>query len=405
MAERGTDDVECTWVACSVCGADDAEPLYRRVHETGSILGRFEKTDVLCRACGFMYTNPRPTPEVMQQYYASASGASGSIYHGSESGSRLHSLVRERARFIARLIDEHGPTARASVLDVGCSVGDLLVGLGEALPGWRRVGLEPSESAARFALERGLEVATGDLETSLPEDRFELVCCISALEHVFDPRIALERLLRVLAPGGLLVLEVPDSTRPIAQVAEFYSFEHLSHFTRSSLAHCLREVGLEPIAFDDEVGIPNLRVCARRIGEGCGPAVEVRDERERLREAVAGYALERARFENAIVERLSPRIADWRERGERVAVYGAGMHTRFLADLLDLRGSVACVLDGDARKAGQRFLGWPVYGPNAIPALALDAILISTHAFEDEVYAAIAPTAAACGIDVVRCYA
>ena len=64
------------------------------------------------------------------------------------------------------------------------------------------------------------------------------------------------------------------------------------------------------------------------------------------------------------------------------------MHTRFLSDLLDLDDAVACVFDSDPGKIGGRFLDWPVHGPEALAALDLDAVVISTHAFEDEVFTA-----------------
>jgi len=102
---------------------------------------------------------------------------------------------------------------------------------------------------------------------------------------------------------------------------------------------------------------------------------------------------------------LADRVARWTGRAARVAVYGAGMHTRYLMELFDLGRSVTCLLDIDPRKTGSSFLGWRVFGPDAIPQLDLDAILISTNAFEEEVYSAIAPTARALEIEVVRCYA
>ncbi|HPG28579.1 MAG TPA: class I SAM-dependent methyltransferase, partial [Myxococcota bacterium] len=365
--------MEWVHVACAICGAEDADPIYRRTHHAGPTLGRFEKTDVLCNRCGFMYTSPRPSPEDMRRHYASASEASGSVFHRSEPGSRLHRLVTERVRFIESRLPDRADREPGRVLDVGCATGDLLAGLEARLPGWRRVGLEPSRSAARAAAARGIEVHEGDLEGAMPEGPFEIVTCISALEHFWDPRSALERIARALAPEGLLFVEVPDSLRPVAQIAEFYSWEHLSHFTRSSLECCLASVGLVPIAFDEEVGIPNLRVCARRAAAGEVLATRAGDDGAALRAAVDRHREARERFEQGLVERLGGRFARWRAEGARVGVYGAGMHTRFLSDLLDLDDAVACVFDSDPGKIGGRFLDWPVHGPEALAALDLDA--------------------------------
>ncbi|MBK7950963.1 MAG: class I SAM-dependent methyltransferase [Deltaproteobacteria bacterium] len=391
-------------IPCPLCGGRESDPAYAREHETGSALGRIRKIEVLCRTCGFMFTNPRPSPEDMRRYYSEASGASGDVFHSLQPGSRLERLTAERVRFANRLLEGRASTASGAILDIGCSTGDLLVGL--AREGWRRSGLEPSPRAAEKACARGLDVAVGEIErAAIPAGAFDLVTCISVLEHVSDLEAALAKIAIALRPGGLAIVEVPDSTRPEAQIAEFYSLEHLSHFTRGTLTRALGLAGLAPVAFDDAVGIPNLRVAVGRKGEvDASSSADVIDDRAELQAALARYVRERRALEQGLIERLSTRTMSWRASGARVAVYGAGMHTRFLMDLFDLAPSVACVLDSDPGKAGSAFLEWPVHAPDEIPRLELDAILISSNAFEAEIYAAIAPTAAQRGIEVVRCY-
>ena len=59
---------------------------------------------------------------------------------------------------------------------------------------------------------------TVDLDvTSLPypADHFDLVICSHVLEHVPDDRSAMRELCRVLRPGGVAILLVPMSTRPV----------------------------------------------------------------------------------------------------------------------------------------------------------------------------------------------
>lgn len=404
MDGRRGRDVRWVEIACPLCSGRESDPVHARDHETGSVLGRIRKVEVLCRVCGFMFTNPRPSPEDMRRYYAEASGASGDVYHSLSPGSRLERLTAERVHFVSRLLAARPTASAGAVLDIGCSTGDLLAGL--SLAGWRRSGIEPSPRAAEKARSRGLDVAMGEIETSaIPARAFDLVTCISVLEHVSDLKAALAKIAGALRPGGLAILEVPDSTRPEPQVAEFYSLEHLSHFTRGTLVYALREAGLTPIAFDDDIGIPNLRVAVVRLDDaGATQGGDPVDDRAELLAALDRYADARRALEQSLIERLSKRAAGWRERGTRVAVYGAGMHTRFLMDLVDLAPAIACVLDSDPGRVGGTFLDWRIHAPDEIPRLELDAILISSKAFEAEIHAAIAPTAAARGIEVVRCY-
>ncbi len=388
-------------VSCAVCGGDRAEPAYRREHETGSCLGRLEVRLVLCPGCGFLYANPRPTPEAMARYYRESRHASGAVFRESGEGSRHGALTERRARFLGRWIEAEG-RAGGVLLDVGCGRGDLLAAL--ELDRWRCLGLEPSPDASEAARARGLEVVAEALErTSLAPASFDAVACISVLEHAGDPRASAEDLARLLKRGGLCFVEVPDSARPQAQVSEFYSFEHLSHFTRGTLVRLMLGCGFEPLFVERDDAFPALRACFRHVGVDAVRPGDRFDDRDELIAALASYRAERSELERGLRERLGPRAAAWRSAGKRVAIYGAGVHTRFLLELVDLGEAVACVLDGDARKQGGEFLGWPVHAPSAAAELALDAVVLSSRAYQEEMFRAVAPLAEE-GVEIVRCY-
>jgi SAM-dependent methyltransferase len=93
--------------------------------------------------------------------------------------------------------------AGAAVLDVGARDG----GLKAYLPdGVRYQGVE---IAPEFA---GPDVLTHDVSQGLPfnDDSYDFVFCIEVLEHVPNPFGALTEMHRVLRPGGVLVVSVPN---------------------------------------------------------------------------------------------------------------------------------------------------------------------------------------------------
>jgi len=101
-----------------------------------------------------------------------------------------------------------GPGDR--VLEVGCGAGHLL----ERLPAGRAVGLDLAESLlARAArrLGRRAALAQGDAG-ALPfaTGAFDRVYCSEVLEHIVDPAAAVREIGRVLRPGGVAVLSVPN---------------------------------------------------------------------------------------------------------------------------------------------------------------------------------------------------
>lgn len=385
-------------VRCQLCGGRGDAPVYRRSFESMA-LGRVEVALVVCSDCGFLYTDPRPTREALARHYAEGDFASAVVWREREGDVRHTRFLARRTTFTTR----HAPAlGRGRLLDVGCSGGDFLAAVG--LHGWVRAGLEPSRAAALRARGQGFAVAQEALEENhLPPEVFDVVTAFSVLEHVWDVREAVGALERLLAPGGLLVVEVPDATRAPAQVAEFFSVEHLSHFSPGSLTRLLRLFGLRVEALERVEG-PALLAAARKVGREEAWRVSVADDRGEVVEAIERYARERETFEAGLRERFAPWLERWSREGARVAVYGAGEHTRFLLDLLPLRPHVVALLDGDPRKHGSRVHDLPVHAPEELGSLAVDAVVLSSEPFQEEMAARIAPLAAASGASVVRCY-
>jgi len=362
---------------------------------------------VLCGRCGFLRAGPRPDPRELAAHYAS-SRASGSTWHATGPGSRIERLLADRTRAVVRAMEaleaERPSAASLAWLDVGCGGGELLDAVRRE--GWRRSGLDPDPGAAAGARSRGLAVRAEALEDAEPVAH-DLVSCVSCLEHAWDVEGFVARLARCVRPGGWLFASVPDTLRAEPQVAEFFGYEHLSHFTPATLRRLLARHRLA-VAHVERTEGPALQVLARRTGESIPRSAaaerEERAQRTELAEVMRRYAEERAGFERDLRERLEPRVRGWVEGGRRVGVYGAGEHTRYLLDLVPLRGIVRAILDGDPAKLGSRFLDWEVRAPEEAGALGLDAVVLSSRPFQDEMEERLAPTAAEHGIEVLRCY-
>lgn len=97
-----------------------------------------------------------------------------------------------------------GPKAR--VLDVGCGDGYFL----SLLPQPTKLGLELNPEAVVKARQRGVDVRQGGLE-SMPDASADALSLFQVLEHLPAPRQLLAEAVRVLAPGGVLLVAVPDN--------------------------------------------------------------------------------------------------------------------------------------------------------------------------------------------------
>jgi 2-polyprenyl-3-methyl-5-hydroxy-6-metoxy-1,4-benzoquinol methylase len=149
-----------------------------------------------------------------------------------------------------------GIEPRATALDVGCGVGRWSVQL--ARVGYRVTGFDLSSNMIARARERAAsldcEFSTGDAAQLELGRRFDLILCVTVLQHIVAPsaaRQAIGRLATHLQPGGRLVLleAAPsrecgrcDSATFTARTADWY----LSAL-RSAGLHIVVMRGVDPI--------------------------------------------------------------------------------------------------------------------------------------------------------------
>jgi SAM-dependent methyltransferase len=177
-----------------------------------------------------------------------------------ESSGRPRALLRRVAKALQRRSELRRPPiglrpARAArLLDVGCGRGDLGALMIEL--GWTVTGIEPSAAACEVAEGRGMEMYCGTLASvDLADRSFEIVSFRHSFEHVYDPNVDLQRVLPHLAPGGQLMLSVPNFgswQRKLFGSAWFHLDlpRHRFHYTGAGLTRLLERHGLEVVAVD-----------------------------------------------------------------------------------------------------------------------------------------------------------
>lgn len=199
-----------------------------------------------CGACGIVRTSPSPAPERMARYYPAA-------YYGDASSARFPAPVEAlqrvlygaRARAVERLAGGPG-----RVLDVGCGRGFLLDAFRRR--GWEVQGTELEDRSAAHAREvLGIPVHTGPADAwPWPEAHFDAVVFWHVLEHLAEPHLALERARRLLRPGGVLLVGVPNFASPEARLAAAGWFHldvprHAVHLSPRWLARALDAAGFD----------------------------------------------------------------------------------------------------------------------------------------------------------------
>lgn len=190
-----------------------------------------------CDSCGAATTFPLPDDAELQAAYAGFyRPASGRFSGGADR------LLRWTRGLLARRLDRRSPPG--PILDVGSGEGALLDAL--AARGREAVGLERGEQAARAGIEvKPVEIVDFD---ERPET-WAAVVFWHSLEHLREPRDAVDRAARLLAPSGVLVVAVPNlaSWQARALAGRWLALDvprHLVHLPAAALLDGLRECGL-----------------------------------------------------------------------------------------------------------------------------------------------------------------
>lgn len=165
-----------------------------------------------CQACGFEAST------------LEGHAASPDVHDAIDEDARidaLNALRESNFRVIVRILGRLHPK-RGRLLDVGCAHGWFL--RAAAADGWEAVGIEPDPRMARFARDAGMTVRAGMFPSALaPGERFDCIVFNDVFEHLPDVGGALRACHSLLAPGGLLVLNLPDARGPFYRVARALS--------------------------------------------------------------------------------------------------------------------------------------------------------------------------------------
>jgi SAM-dependent methyltransferase len=102
------------------------------------------------------------------------------------------------------------------MIEIGCGAGNALASFARFRPAWNITGVDFSVqglAVARAALPQGTFIQADIPEwiRQAPSGQAQLVICEHVIEHVFDPTDLFHHLVRLLAPGGQLLLSIPNA--------------------------------------------------------------------------------------------------------------------------------------------------------------------------------------------------
>jgi len=227
---------------------------------------------------GYFEFEPKPRAEELEAHYRAA-------YHGASHRRKPVAAKSDAERaWIARtlefrhaLVGRHlGTRAAGAMLDVGAGAGWALAHYDTL--GWSCVGLDLSADSCRAhnaGMVSRLRLAPlVDGMRALHDEgrRFDLVLLDNVIEHLAAPGEALALARRLLAPGGIALVEVPNDFSSVQEVllregkvgTQYWVSwpEHLQYFNAQGLAALAADQGLVQVDLISDFPIDWFLFCA-----------------------------------------------------------------------------------------------------------------------------------------------
>jgi SAM-dependent methyltransferase len=240
--------------ACPICSATERSTVIEYPEL------RFSK----CTSCGLVYKSdedPNLSTRLAKAYDA------GYFQNGQSQYLKRwdHRVAKCRRQLLMCL--EFAPHAQRT-LDVGCSAGYVLAA--SAQLGLKPTGIDCAAYAAQLGHERGYPTAAASL-TELPfrDHSFDIVTAKHTLEHVRTPKHAFSELFRVLKPGGVAMILVPDVAfrKKDHYQPDRLGWQHHVYYDVPTLSRGLTDGGFDVLSVDK--AIPR-----KRLAKGLATPVE-----------------------------------------------------------------------------------------------------------------------------------
>lgn len=254
----------------------------------------------------------------------------------------------------------------ATIIELGCGDGNFLSHLKTFAH--RSIGLEPSNSFRKLAVEKGHKVLSEYVtaEKSLDGAPYDAFITREVLEHVPYPNDFLKAIRKSLAPNAIGLVEVPCLEKAI-KYNRFYDFfaDHLNYFTLSTLRFALEKNGFRVLELMHGMNEEFNIAIVQNTGEN-----------------------EFGKLQQSVEEVCGSINTEIKNTKGKVAVYGSGAKgLTVLANAGITEKEVAFVMDADPHKQGlfTQVSHLPVVSPDILRSQQPDLIIITAMAYKDEI--------------------
>jgi 2-polyprenyl-3-methyl-5-hydroxy-6-metoxy-1,4-benzoquinol methylase len=218
--------------ACPVCDADVPEKMFDK---SGGTYTR-------CGECTMVYLNPAFTQEALNTYYRNLDTGQAEIV------AREQAFYTEIYGLGLSVLSEVRPGGH--ILDIGCSAGAFLDLCRER--GWTTYGIELGAIEAEMCRQKGHTLFSQDVRELGLGAKFDAVTMWDVFEHIPDGKSQLLSIARLLKPGGVVFLQIPNSGGLAPRIMHeacrmFDGVEHVNLYNPDTVVRVAAATGFEVV--------------------------------------------------------------------------------------------------------------------------------------------------------------
>lgn len=348
---------------------------------------------VSCENCGMCYADTSAQLEDYDHYYS---------IHNSYSGNSAGIASITVSHIEKFLEEEMGGVRSLRILDIGFGRGDLLLHLRQ-LGYTNLAGMDPSPFSVEHLNNLGIDAYQGSVycppvEMEELKTSMDVVLLTTVLEHLLEPKLAINMMSTYLKEGGYLIIDIPDYSfvhKIELPIPNQFNQEHINYFSESSFKtllletdfricqSCLTEVKSAEGPGRDFMNIFFCKKCGKS-GQGAEDSVEKDIVTRKSIESYLTQQEKRQRETGEVIEKLC-------KEQTQLIVWGTGAMTMtLLAGTALGKCEVAAFVDGNPLNVGNEIMGRRIEAPEVIREYPNAVILICVMMYAHEVKSKIA---------------
>ena len=334
----------------------------------------FDLKEVICLECQCVYLNPAYSEKGFQVLFK-------------EAGMSYGSAEKRPNEQIAWLNDRNLLEQNSIILDIGCYEGAFLNKLGGNIKAY---GVDIDKHAIdRGNLRAGdnVKLFHGRLEDFKCEEIPNTIVMFHVLEHLANPVKLLNNLKENSNEKTNLVVEVPVLEHANSDdIMSFFSVQHMTHFSKKSLKKCLELGGWEISESCQSEDYNGYRILAKPFNGNSKntPKDSMVFDIDLLYQYLSAWYVKLSEK----CSKINQAFLD----SENIIVWGAGMHTEMLYNLMLLKNcrNKFALIDSDKDKIGKTWRGLQINSPRSLEKVEnweFNKVLISSYGSQENIYA------------------